>query len=388
MRNIASSATLAVNAIAKEKKLRGQRVYNFAAGDPILQNHPYITARAIQQAEKGYAFYPPVEGIPDLRRLAAEWVNSTCGTTYEPGNVLVTCGGKYALFSVLYMLLDRGGEVLIPAPYWGSYPSIVTMCGGVPKIVVTSAQQGWKLSAEELAKHLTKDSRALIINNACNPTGVLYSKQEIDELLALAHDADLMVISDEVYSGLVYGSSSFASCGCSEAHRDRVCVIQSCSKNFGMTGWRVGFAFVPGAMMRELAAMQGQTTTGVSLISQWAAVGALENATAVNGYIKQAMERRRNLFVENFNSLFSQQIGTIESALYAFVPLAAMGVTDTVDSVSFCEQLITSANIALVPGAAFGVDGHVRFAFSEPEEEIIEAFKVLKPAVERLAHVV
>lgn len=384
MKTLSPSVTVTINAIAMKKKMNGERVYNFAAGDPVLNNHQSIIDRAIRQAEKKFCPYPPVEGIPELRSLVAEWVNITCLTQYTKENVLVTCGGKFALFAIVYALLQPNEEVLIPAPYWVSYPDIVKMAGGTPKVVPTRPENGWKITAQDLLQHITKNSKMLIFNNACNPTGVLYTQQEINDILSIAKKFDLIVISDEVYSGLVYEEPGFISCGAFPEHRERVLIVQSCSKNFGMTGWRIGFVLGPEGIIKRLAILQSQSTTGVSTISQWGAVGALENAEEVNSYVKESMRKRRDVFVSTYHSLFPIPIEKINSALYAFVPLSSMGVQNMTDSVAFSEMLISSDNIALVPGTAFGVDGYVRFAFSESEENIHQGLHVLKQAINRL----
>jgi len=384
MKTLSASATVTINAIAMKKRMNGEHVYNLAAGDPVLDNHQSIIKRAIRGTEKKLCPYPPVEGIPELRSLAAEWMNTSCLTQYTKENVLVTCGGKFALFAIVYALLQSNEEVLIPAPYWVSYPDIVKMAGGTSKIVPTYSENGWKVTAQDLLQQITKNSKMLIFNNACNPTGVLYTKQEISDILAIAKKFGLIVISDEVYSGLVYEELGFISCGSFPEHKERVLIVQSCSKNFGMTGWRVGFVLAPEHVIKRLAILQSQSTTGVSVISQWGAVGALENAEEVNSYVKGAMRKRRDLFVSTYHSLFPVPIENIQSALYAFVPLTSMGIQNMTDSVMFSERLIASDNIALVPGTAFGVDGYVRFAFSESEEAIYQALHVLKQAVNRI----
>lgn len=380
MKTLSASPTVTLNGIAARKRMLGERVYNFAAGDPVLNNHSAITKRAVGMAEKGCLPYPPVEGITELRTLAANWMNATCGTQFAKDHVLVAGGGKFAIFAIIYSLLQPNEEVLIPAPYWVSYPEIVKMAGGIPKIVMANADNQWKITPQNLLQHITKNSKMLILNNACNPTGALYTKQEVAALLAVAKKFGLLVISDEVYSGLVYDEPGFVSCGAFPEHQERVLIVQSCSKNFGMTGWRVGFALGPEHFIKRLAVLQSQSTTGVSTISQWAAVGAMENAAEVNAYVKEAMRKRRDQFVHTYNSLFPIPLQNIKSALYAFVPMASMGVAAK-DSAAFSEQLLERHNIALVPGVAFGVEGYVRFAFSEPEEEIYQGLHELKKTI-------
>lgn len=377
------SATVTLHGLAMQKRKNGERVYNFAAGDPVLNNHPAIIETAIRETQKQRSPYPPIEGIPELRQLAAEWMNRSCQTQFSKENVLVTSGGKFGLFALLYTLLQQDDEVLIPAPYWVSYPSLVTMANGVAKILPTRPESDWKLTAPDLLQHVSKKIKILILNNACNPTGTIYTKQEISDLLDAAEQAGLTVISDEVYSGLVYGKASFVSCGDFPRHQDRVIIVQSCSKNFGMPGWRVGFVMGTESIIKRLAVLHGQSTNGTALMSQWAAVGALENAVEVNAYVKNAMRKRRDIFMDIYNSLFSEQIVMPESALYAFVPITSM-MEGNLNSVAFCEEVLRRGNIAIIPGVAFGVEGYVRFAFSETEEEIFHGLHALKHIVEKV----
>lgn len=386
MKILTPSPTMRISAIAAKKRMQGEQVYSFAAGDPVLENHPAILERAIRSTKKKSFPYAPVEGIVELRKLAAEWINATCRTQYSKENVSVTCGGKFGLFALIYSLLGFQDEVLIPAPYWVSYPDIVKMAGGVPKIIATTEENGWKMAPKNLVKQITKHSKMLILNNACNPTGVLYTKQELSEILSVAKDFGLTIISDEVYSGLVYEPPGFISCGSFSEYEDRVIIVQSCSKNFGMTGWRVGFVVGDIQVIARLAMLQSQSTTGVSLISQWAAVGALENADLVNSYVKEAMKIRRDLFMETYKNLFSTPIGEIKSALYAFPSLESMGIKE-MSSADLCHNLIDSFNIALVPGCAFGKEGYLRLAFSELEDHIYQGLHQLQRAISTLGEV-
>lgn len=361
MKNILPSPTVAINTLALQKKRAGEHIFNFAAGDPILPNHESIVKSALRITEKRYVPYPPIAGIPELRKAAADWVS------YPVEQALVTCGGKYALFAALQTLLEPDDEVLIPAPYWPSYPEIVRLFSGVPKIVPGQ----WKITPQDLQAHLTEKTKILIFNNACNPTGVLYSREEVREILAFSKRAGLMVLSDEVYSGLVY-EGEFASCGDFPEYRDLVVIIQSCSKNFGMTGWRVGFAFGPKPLIDVMTALQGQCTTGTCFVSQWAAFGALEQASAVIAYVKGAMQSRRDLFVQTYNQLFPEKLASPPSSIYIWAPIAEK------DSVAFCKRALQEANVAIVPGIAFGAEGYVRFAYSEVEQDIVHGLTALR----------
>jgi len=377
---IPASSTVAINSLALERKQRGEPVYNFAAGDPVILNHPAISSAAIQAAEGRLSPYAPVMGLPELRLLAANWINSTYETQFGAENTLVTCGGKFALFAALQLLLQSGDEVLIPSPFWTSYPAMVRLFNAEAKTIATTEKSGWKIDAESLRMALTPRSKILILNNACNPTGALYSKEELQALLQVAADANLTVISDEVYSGIVYDEEKFISCGAFPEHKERVLVIQSCSKNFGMTGWRVGFAFGPKELIAEMGALQSQSTTGTSILSQWAAIGALKNAEEVMREVQIIMQRRRDLFIDTFNQLFACNIPKPASAIYAFVPLSIFGIQGT-NCKQTAEKWMKEAGIACVQGSAFGMPGYMRFAFTENEEVLVEGLKALRKVI-------
>jgi aspartate aminotransferase len=370
MKSIQSSATVSINALAQEKKERGELVYNFAAGDPVLETHPAITQAALREAEKKFCPYPPPEGICELRSACASWMNTSYNTTYERENVLVTNGGKFGIFTSLLSLIAPHDEVIIAAPHWVSYPTLVSMVGGIPKIVPTKETNGWKLTCDELSQAISTKTKVLILNNACNPTGALYTKEELTVLLNCALHAGLKIISDEVYSSLVYDNATFHSCG--GIAKDSVIVIQSMSKNFGMPGWRVGFVLGSKEFIQTLSIIHGQTTTGVPLVPQHAALGALQRHLEVSNYVKNAMQQRRDVFIDAFNSLFPIQIHPPQSSLYAFVKLSK-----ETNSIKFCKKILSTCNVALVPGIAFGAEGFVRFAFSETEKTIQDGLKAL-----------
>lgn len=382
MREFLPSATLSVLSLARKKQQQGERVYNFAAGDPVLKNHPSITKRAVEETRKGICPYPPVQGFEELRRLAIHWINQTCRTNYALENVIVTAGGKFALFEALFCLLDPEDEVIVPCPYWVSYPDLVAMAGGRAKIAASMPEQGWKLTPQQIFQAKTDKSRVLLFNNACNPTGILYTREEVAEILDAAAMLDLWVVSDEVYSGMAF-EQEFVSCGSFSKNQDRVIVVQSLSKNFAMTGWRVGFTLAAAGLIRRMAAFQGQSLTGVPCASQWAAMGALEDADAVQSYVKKAMVQRRDCFVQTFNRLFSKPMASPPSALYAFLSLEHLGIQHKIGTKEFCEKLIEKEQLAIVPGEAFGVPGYVRLAYSDEENEIRAGLEALSQAVKR-----
>lgn len=373
--NIPPSATVAINSLAQKKMSSGERVHNLSVGEPIIPTPSVIIDAATAAMHAGKTLYPPVAGIPELRHSAAAWMNETYATEYEAKNTIVTCGGKFGLFALLQALVESGDEVLIIAPYWVSYPSLVQLFGGVPKIIPTNPED-WKVTPKKIDQAIGGRTKIIILNNAANPTGVVYTKEEIASLLAMAARHNLIVISDEVYSGLVYDGSVYNSCGAFPEYTDRVIVVQSCSKHFAMTGWRVGFVFGSSEIISILTTLQGQSTTGTSSISQWAALAAITDARTIIPLVRGMVQARRDVFINYFAQWFGIRLPAPASALYCLIPLRALGVDDLRDEV-FCQRALEEANIALVPGVAFGAPGYVRVSFGGKEDEISEALAAL-----------
>src|SRR5579872_829467 len=371
MKHLKPSATGIISSAAIQMRKEGIHVYNFAAGDPVLPNHPAILEAAKAAIDEKMSPYAPIAGLIELRKAAADWMNRRYQCNYSNEETVVTAGGKFGIYAALQILLEEGEEAVILAPYWVSYPEMFCLAHGKPVIVPTSEETHWKTAAEQIKAHLTEKTRVLILNNACNPTGALYTRQEIADILSLAKTHNLTVISDEVYSEIVYDDAHFVSCASFPEYKSRVLIIESCSKNFGMAGWRVGFAFGPKELITNLVALQSQSTTGTSLASQKAALGALKDADRTAAYVRNAMLRRRNLFFETFNRLFKKNVKPVSSTLYYFAKIDG-------DSMTACREILEKAHAALVPGTGFGLEGYLRFAFSEEEKEIVKGLEALK----------
>lgn len=382
---IPPSPTMSINQLASEKKAKGEIVYNFAAGDPVLVNHPAILEMVQAKLQSSCVPYPPAEGIFELRQAFTDWNNKTCKMNSSFDQTIVTPGGKYAFFAILSTLLNPEEEVLLIAPYYVSYPSIVMLAKGTFKTIFAKPEKGWKISPEDVIQNATKATKFLILNNACNPTGILYTKDELYALVKTATDLKITIISDEVYSGLVYDPSTpFISCGTFPEFLKDHFIVQSCSKNFAMSGWRIGFILGNPEKFPNIKAFLQQTTNGVPLVCQWAALGALLSGDAVNSYVKEAMQLRLSIFVKTFSSLFSKSIPMPKSAIYAFVPLSAMGISHQ-DSTKVAKFLIERGNIAAVQGKAFGIDGYIRFACSEKEKDIEEGVCKLYEILQKIS---
>lgn len=373
---VAPSATLSVNAAALKKRAENIKVYNLSAGEAFVQTPTVIKDAAEKAISDGHTYYTPTAGIPELRDAACAWMNKEFGSTYSREHTFVTNGGKFGLYLLFQALLEDGDEVLIPAPYWVSYPKMVELFSGKPVVVNTTYENDWKLSVPDLEKARNSKTKILVFNNGSNPTGVLYTKEEVQAILNWAGSHGIIVISDEVYAKLVYGNIQYPSCAFFDAHRSHVVVLQSTSKMFSMTGWRVGFVFADPTFVKGLAALQGQSTSGASSVAQWASVAAFEHASQIIPFIRSEMQHRRDVLCESFQTFFGQSIKVPQSALYAFVPLSAFGIDSTDDS-AFCSEMIEKAHVAMVPGSAFGAPGFVRMSFGIAKDEIRDGVRAL-----------
>ena len=373
---VAPSATVEMNTLAIKKKNAGDIVYNLSVGEPMLPTPDLILSGANDAMRRGETHYPPVAGISELCRVSSQWMNRTYGTAYTEKQTLVTCGGKHGVCMALQALIEDGDEAILIAPFWVSYISLVQLFGGVPRVVETEEANGWRARPGDIERLCSARTKVLILNNGANPTGALYTRDELRAMLEVAREHNLIVISDEVYSGLVYDGREYVSCGSFAEYTDRVVIIQSCSKNFAMTGWRVGFAFGPEELIGVMTTLQGQSTTGTSTVSQWAAVAGFGDADRITGDIRAAMQARRDFFVKTFRGLFQTDIFLPPAALYSFIPIQSLG-SDETDSTAFCLRALEGGNVGLVPGAAFGQEGYIRASFGGTEAQIDEGLAAL-----------
>lgn len=374
---VCQSQTVAVNSRVSQLRTEGRRIYNLSAGEPIIPLHPVVREELCVLFQDQSVAYAPTAGLLELRECAAEWMNTLYGTSYDYRSVLITPGGKFGLYAFARTYLGINDDVLAVAPYWVSYSDIPQMAGASVTVIRSSHERGWKISAEDIDRACSKKTRAIFLNNACNPTGVVYTRNELAAILACAANHDLMVIADEVYSGLVYDGGTFVSCGSFPEYRDRVVIIQSMSKHFAMTGWRVGWVAAPDRIISDLLPLQSNSVTCASTVSQWAALAALHNTDTIMSLVRDTMQQRRDLFCTALRDILHSDILAPQSALYCFVPLTLFGRSD-MTSAEFCLDLLERAGIAAVPGSAFGAEGFVRFAFGEREEELKVACEALQ----------
>ncbi len=379
-KKIAKSPTIAMNDKAKQLAAEGHAVIGLAGGEPDFDTPPHIVEAAMKALRDGETRYAaPSKGIRPLLEAIAMKTERDNGVRLDPmSDIIVTPGGKLALFLVLKAMLDPGDEVLTPVPYWVSYPSITTMVGGLPVSVETTGADNYRLQMEHLREFVTERTKAIIINSPCNPTGHMLSSAEIEAVATLALEHDLYIISDEIYEKLNFDGRPAVSLASIPEIADRVVVINGMSKAYAMTGWRLGWIAGPTELVAVAGKFNSQTATSAATFTQHAAVAALTGPQDCVEMMRQSYEERRNFMVQAFNDIPNMSSPDIEGAFYAFPKVNETSKT----SEEVANIILDEAVVVGVPGSAFGVtkDAHIRFSFAED-------FGKLKEAVERIRNI-
>ena len=382
---ISASPTIAMNDKAKQLAAEGHSVIGLAGGEPDFDTPPHIVDAAIKAIRDGETRYAaPSKGIsPLLEAIAAKMERDNNVRVNPMSDVIVTPGGKLALFLALKAMLDPGDEVLIPAPYWVSYPSITQMVGGVPVTVETSSDDNYRLRLEHLREHITPRSKALIINSPCNPTGHMLSSEEIEAIATLALEEDLYIISDEIYEKLNFDGRPAVSLASIPDIADRVIIINGMSKAYAMTGWRLGWLAGPTELIGVAGKFNSQTATSAATFTQIAAVAALNGPQDCVEMMRQSYQARRDFIVDAFNSIPNMSHPDIEGAFYAFPKVDETSKT----SEEVANIILDEAVVVGVPGSAFGItkDAHIRFSFAEDMNKLTEAVDRIRAMAHKLA---
>ncbi|MCF8030462.1 MAG: pyridoxal phosphate-dependent aminotransferase [Desulfohalobiaceae bacterium] len=385
VQRIQPSATLTINARAGEMKSRGLDVLSLAAGEPDFLPPGHVTDRARQAVEEGFTRYTPVPGTPELRRAAAEYFAHFYGIGADPETILVCNGGKQGLFNLFQVLLDPGDEVLIPAPYWVSYPEMVRISDGEPVVLPTDPEKDFLLEPEQLKSAITPRTKALILNTPSNPTGCHYGQEQLDRLIELALEHDVFVISDEIYDQLVFPPAEPASAARWFASSPwRVAVVNGLSKSFALTGWRIGYVLAHKEIIQAMSKIQGQSTSNVCSLVQEAAVAALKGSFHFLQEQRRILASRRDLALERISSWAGAVCPKPDGAFYLFPRLDTYFRGSVTDSTSLCTYLLEEAEVALVPGAAFGDDRCVRLSYALQEDDLEKALTRMGEALAKL----
>jgi aspartate aminotransferase len=384
VQNIKPSATLAITAQAKALKAAGKDIIGLGAGEPDFDTPDHIKQAAIDAINAGQTKYTAVDGTPELKAAVIRKFERENQLKYEPNQILVSCGGKHSFFNLVQALINPGDEVIIPAPYWVSYPDIVTLAEGIPVIIEANIDSSFKITPAQLEASITSKTRMVVINSPSNPTGVTYSHAELKALGAiLDQHPDIIVVSDDIYEHIGWNDEPFANIVtlCPSLY-DRSVVLNGVSKAYSMTGWRIGYAGGPDWLIGAMKNIQSQSTSNPASISQAAALAALEGDQSCITTMVKAFKERHDYVVDRLNNIQGIHCLPSQGAFYSF-PDCQQAITHLglADDLAFAEHLITQAGVALVPGTPFGSPGYMRLSFATSMENLIQALDRIEKTV-------
>jgi aspartate aminotransferase len=358
---VTPSLTLAIAAKAKAMKAEGIDVCSFSAGEPDFDTPAHIKAAAAKALDEGKTKYGPAAGEPKLKEAIARKLQKDNHLDYKPENVIVTNGGKHSLYNLIVALIDPGDEVIIPSPYWLSYPEMVTLVGGKAVIVPTDASTGYKITPEQLRKAITPKTKLFVLNSPSNPTGMVYTPEEIKALAEVVVDADIYVVSDEIYEKILYDGAQHISIGSlGKEIFDRTLISNGFAKAYSMTGWRLGYLAGPLEIIKAASTIQGHSTSNVCTFAQYGAIAALEDSQDCVEEMRLAFAKRRQVMLDGLNSIPGLSTVKPDGAFYLFPDISKTGLK----SLEFCDALIEEHQVAVIPGVAFGADNNIRLSYA------------------------
>ena len=353
--------TLAISAKAKAMKKDGLDVCSFSAGEPDFDTPGHICAAAKTAIDEGKTRYGPASGEPALKEAIAQKLLQDNQLTYAPNNIMVTNGGKHSLYNLMMAVIEPGDEVIIPAPYWVSYPEMVKLAGGTPVIVNTTSASNYKITADQLREAITLNTRLFVLNSPSNPTGTVYSPAELEALAQVIVDADIWVVADEIYEKILYDGTQHVSIGSlGETIFERTIVSNGFAKAYAMTGWRLGYLAAPEPIIKAVNTLQSHSTSNVCTFAQYGAITALTGPTDNLEIMRKAFAKRRLAILEMIHNIDGLSCVKPMGAFYILVDISQVGL----DSVTFCQKLLEEKHVATIPGVAFGAESTLRISYA------------------------
>jgi aspartate aminotransferase len=359
--SLTPSLTLSIDSKAKAMKSEGIDVCSFGAGEPDFDTPEHIKTAAIAALESGFTKYTPSSGIPDLRQAVADKFLIDNGVDYKPSQIIISDGAKHSCYNAIVATCQPGDEVIIPTPYWLSYPEMVRLAGADPVFVYTKEEDGWKLTAEEFENAMTPRTKMIILNSPGNPTGAVYTKEELQALANVAAEEEILILSDEIYEKLVYDDTrhiSIASLG--QEYYDLAITVNGFSKSYAMTGWRIGYLGAPEPIAKAIDSIQSHSTSNACSFAQKGALAALRGDQQSVADMRDEFNLRRQYMLERLSKMPHLSVVRPNGAFYVLVNISKLGLT----SQNFADRLLSKANVAVVPGIAFGDDRTLRFSYA------------------------
>jgi len=390
IQQVAASPTLGLDAKAKALKASGVDIISFGVGEPDFDTPAHVKAAGIKAIENNFTRYTAVEGIPELRNAIVEKFARDNQLTYTADQIVVNCGGKHTIYNLAQVLFQAGDEVIIPAPYWVSYPPMVVLTGATPVIIPTLESSGFKVTAAELSRAITSKTKAIILNSPSNPTGAVYTHSELEALAEVLLKNDIWIISDDIYEKIIFdGMKFFNIANIHEELKPRTIIAHGVAKTYAMTGWRIGYMAAPKEIAAAVAKLQSQSTSNPCSISQKAAVAALSGPQDSVDVMVSAFDQRRRYLVENLNRIEGVHCLTPGGAFYVFPNVSAYYGRTLNDrkinsSTDLSDYLLEEAKIAVVPGSAFGDDSCVRLSYAISMEDNQRGLQRMAEALGRL----
>ncbi len=355
------SLTLSIDSKAKAMKAEGIDICGFGAGEPDFDTPEHIKQAAIAALEGGFTKYTPSSGLPELRQAIADKFAADNGLEYRPSQVIVSNGAKHSCYNAILATCEAGDEVIIPAPYWVSYPDMVRLAGAEPVIVQTSERNRWKMSAKEFENAMTPRTKMLIMNSPNNPSGSVYTREELEAIVEVAAEEDIYILSDEIYEKLVYdGAKHVSIASLSKEAYDLTITVNGFSKSYAMTGWRLGYMGAPEAVAKAVDSVQSHSTSNPCSFAQKGAIAALKGDQQPLSDMHDEFDMRRNYMYDRIAKIANITAVKPEGAFYILVNISQLGLT----SQNFADRLLSKANVAVIPGAAFGDDRTIRLSYA------------------------
>ena len=383
MKKITPSATLAINAKALEMKAKGIAVTSLAVGEPDAPTPRHICEAAKKAIDENFTKYTPVNGIMEVRNAVCHYFQRQYQVSAKPENVILTTGGKQSLANTLLVMLNDGDDVLLPCPYWTSYPDLIRLAGGNPVLVKADSSRGFRIAPSDLEKAVTPRTRMMILNSPSNPTGVAYTQEELDALVTWCFEHDVFVLADEMYGQLVYDGKPVSASRWWEKYPEKIAILNGLSKAFSMPGWRVGYTLGHEDLIKQCSKLQGQMTSHMCSIAQKAAVAALDGPYDCVEDMRLSFLRRRDLAMAEISTWPGVVCHRPGGAFYLFPDVSALFTPEMPDGKAVCSYLLEQARVACVPGEAFGDPHCIRLSYAVADDVLMDALHRIKEALYR-----
>jgi len=381
LKKINPSSTLAITSKAKKLKSEGKDIVTFAAGEPDFDTPDFIKQAAVEALKSGFTKYTPTTGTPELKKLICQKFKKDNSLEYAPGQIIVSNGAKHSIYNALMVLLNRADEVLIPLPYWVSYPEMVNLCEGTPRFIKTSAANNFKISVTDLKKHITPKTKVLIINSPSNPAGSVYSRVELEEIAKVCVSKNIFVISDEIYEKIIFDGIKHESIASfNKDIYDLTITVNGLSKSHSMTGWRIGYLGAPGDIANAISNLQDHSTSNPNSIAQKAATAALSAPEDFTLGLCREFQKRRDYLASRLREIEKLSFTLPQGAFYMFCNISKTGL----DSMEFARRLLDEEYVSVIPGGSFGLDDYIRISFATNMDELKKGMDRIEKWLEKL----